>query len=92
MYKGQYDGNASYVFFSETVHTVTMKFTCIKGISVRKLRLFLHKISFIINTIFPPLHARLYAGYIKLFAAVSRQLFTHIVFEHLIQQNSTYLD
>jgi hypothetical protein len=31
-----------------------------------KLRLFFHKISFIINTIFPLLHETLYAGLIKL--------------------------
>jgi hypothetical protein len=42
--------------------------------------------------LFPPLHVRLYAGCTKLFAAVSRQLFTHIVFENLIKKDSTYPD
>jgi hypothetical protein len=58
------------IFFSETVITSIMKFTHIKGLSFRKLRLFFHKLSFIFNKLFPHLHETLYASHIKLFAEV----------------------
>jgi len=35
------------------------------------LRLFFHKVSFIIKTLFPPLRETLYAGRVKLFAEAS---------------------
>jgi hypothetical protein len=48
------------------------------GTFFTKLRLFFHKASFIINTLFPPLHQTLYAGRVKLFAETS-EIFTHAV-------------
>jgi len=56
------------IFFSETIITSIMKLTCIKGTSFINLRLFLHKASIIISTLFPPLCETLlcYAGPVKL--------------------------
>ena len=48
------------------------------GTFFTKFKLFFHQVSFIINTLFPPLHPILYAGHIKLFADTS-ELFTHTV-------------
>jgi hypothetical protein len=42
------------------------------GTSSTKLRLFVHKVSFIINTHFPPLRQTPYAGRVKLFAEASK--------------------
>jgi len=44
--------------------------------SFTKLKLFLHKIPFIINTLFPPLSEKLYAATLNLFAERS-ELFIH---------------
>jgi len=55
-----------------------MKLTYIMGAFFTKLRLFFHKVSFIINTLFPPLRQTLYAGRVKLFAEAS-ELVTHAV-------------
>jgi len=57
--RGQYESNASfYLFFfspPQTVTSVMMKCTHIMGTSFTKLRLFFHKVSFIINKLFSPL-------------------------------------
>jgi hypothetical protein len=47
------------------------------------LRLFFHKVFFIINTLFPPLCETLYGSCIKLFAQVSEP-FAHIVFQLVV--------
>jgi hypothetical protein len=52
------------------------------GTSYTKLRLFFHKASVIINTLYPPLHATLYAGRVKLSLkrlSSSRTLFQLVV-------------
>ena len=66
-YKRQDESSASY-FFSDTITTLVTKFTHIMGTSFTKLRLLLHKVPFIINKLYPPLHEMLYAGHIQLFA------------------------
>jgi hypothetical protein len=71
------------IVFSETVITVVMKFTYIMGTSFTKLRLFFHKVLFIINTLFQPLCEVLYTSHIKLFAEASK-LFTHAVFQLIV--------
>jgi hypothetical protein len=53
------------------------------GTSLATLRLFFHKVSFIINTFFPLLCEMLYTGHMKLFAEAS-QLFTRVVFQLVI--------
>jgi hypothetical protein len=53
------------------------------GTFFTKLKLFFHKVSFIINALFPPLHEMLYAGRLKLFAEVS-ELFTHTMFQLVV--------
>jgi hypothetical protein len=40
-----------------------MKFTYIMGTTFTKLTLFVHKIPFIINAFFPPLHEMLYVSH-----------------------------
>jgi len=44
---------------------------------------FFHKVSFIINALFPPLRDILYSGCIKLFAEAS-ELFAHVVFQLVV--------
>jgi len=51
------------IFLSETIITIIMKFTHVMGVSFKKLRLFFHRVSVIINTVFLPLCALLYAGH-----------------------------
>jgi len=51
-----------------------MQFTSIRITSFTKLRLYFHKVSFIINTIFPTLHETLYDGRVK-FPDVASELF-----------------
>jgi len=51
--------------------------------SSTKLRLFSHRVFFIIKTLFPPLHEALYAGTGKLFAETS-ELFRHAVFQLVV--------
>jgi len=51
-----------------------MPFTSIRVTSFTKLRLFFHKLSFIINILFPTLRETLYAGRVK-FPAVASELF-----------------
>ena len=58
------------IFFSETVIRIIIKLSYIMGASFTKLHLFLHKTSFIINTLFPTLRDTLYACHIKLLAEV----------------------
>ena len=62
--------------FSQKLITIIMKFTYIMGAFLTKFKLLFHQVSFIINTLFPPLHQMLYAGHIKLFGDTS-ELFTH---------------
>ena len=57
-----------------TTIPVVIKFTYITGASFTKLRLFFHKVSSIINTLFPPLRETLYACRAKLSA--ERQSFS----------------
>jgi hypothetical protein len=57
-----------------------MKFTYIMGTFFTKFKLLFHQVSFIINTLFPPLHQMLYASHIKIFADTS-ELFIHTVFQ-----------
>jgi hypothetical protein len=52
------------------------------GYILHKVKIF-HKVSFIINTLFPPLRQTLYAGRVKLFAEAS-VLFTHAVFQLVV--------
>jgi hypothetical protein len=60
-----------------------MKFTYIMGTSLTKLRLFFHKVFFIVDVHFPSLRKMLYAGSVKLFTEAS-ELFTHAVFELVV--------
>jgi hypothetical protein len=55
IYKGRYEGNASY-FFVETVITVIMKFMYIVGTSFTEFSLFFHNVSFVMNILFASLH------------------------------------
>jgi len=61
-------------FFSETTIAFIMKSIYIAHTSFIKLRLFFHKMSFIIKTLFPPLRETLYASRVKLFAEASKLL------------------
>jgi hypothetical protein len=61
------------------------------GTSFTKLRLFFHKVSFIINTIFPPLLEMLCAGRLKRFAELS-ELFTQAAFQLVIFRKSACLE
>lgn len=80
-YEGQY---TSYSYsFSESMISVAIKFTYGMGTSLTKLRLFFHKVSFIINTLSPLLHEMLYAGRMKFFAEAS-ELFPLAVFQPVI--------
>jgi len=49
-YEGQYTSDS--YFFSESTISVAMKFMYSMGTSLAKLRLFFHKVSSIINTLF----------------------------------------
>jgi hypothetical protein len=80
-YKCQYASNASYFCF-ETKITIIMKFTYIMGFYFTKFTLFFHKVSFIINTICPPLHDTQCAVCIKLFSETS-ELFIQLCFSSL---------
>jgi hypothetical protein len=59
------------IFSSETTSTSTVEFTYISGRSFTELRLLFHKVSFIINTVFPPFCETLHAGRVKPFADAS---------------------
>lgn len=85
-YEGQYTSDS--YFFSESIITVAMKFMYSMGTSLAELRLFFHKVSFIINTLFPLLCEMLYAGCMKLFAEAS-ELFTHAVFQPVIHKKTS---
>ena len=50
------------------------------GISFTKQRLFFHKVTFIINTIYPLVHGTLYVGRVKLSVEAS-ELITNAVFQ-----------
>jgi hypothetical protein len=69
----------SYIFL-RTHNTFVMKFTKTMSTYFTKLRLFFHKVSFIINTPFPPLREMPGGSHVQLFAEVS-ELFTHAVFQ-----------
>jgi hypothetical protein len=71
------------IFVSEITITITIKFTYITDTQFTKLRLFFHKVSFIINTVFPPLHEMLYADHGKLFAEASK-ISMHTVFQLVV--------
>jgi hypothetical protein len=78
------------IFLSETIITIVIKFTYIIGTVFINLRLFFHKFSFIINTLFPPLQETLYAGRVKLFAEASK-LFAHALSARRLPQNGLIL-
>lgn len=58
-------------FFPERIIVIIIKFAYIMGASVTKLPFFVHKISFIIDALFQPLHETLYANHIVLIAEAS---------------------
>jgi len=58
-------------FFPERIIAIIMKFTYIRSTSFTKLTLFDHKIFFIIDALFPPLHETQYASRIVLIAEAS---------------------
>lgn len=66
------------VFSSETILTVVMKFTHFVGTSFTKLSLFFHRVFFITNTLFVPLHGMLNARCANLPVELL-VLFTHSV-------------
>jgi hypothetical protein len=72
-----------HTLFSETVITIIIKLARITGTSYTKLRLFLHKVSSIISTLFPTLHEMLNAGQLKLFLE-ALGLITYAVFKLII--------
>jgi hypothetical protein len=74
------------ILFSEITITDIMKFTHIIGTSFKKLRLFFHKVFFVINTRFPPLHEMPHASSVK-FSATASKLLTHHVSAHCNLQN-----
>ena len=57
-----------------------MKCTYTTSTSFTELILFFHKVSFVINTLFPLVRETLYAGRVKLYAEAS-ELLTHAVFQ-----------
>jgi hypothetical protein len=61
------------------------------GYAFTKFRLFFHKVSFIINTPFPPLQEMLYASCIKLLAETP-EFFTHAVFQLVIVHKTASLE
>lgn len=75
-YEGQYKSNASYINHGYILYKVETLF---------------HKVSFIINTLFPPLHEMLYAGHIKLFAE-ALELFMHTVFQLVVIRKMASLE
>jgi len=66
--------------FLRNHNTIVTKFTKTMSTNFIKLRLFFHKVSFIINTRFPTLHEMLDGSHVRLFVEVS-ELFTHAVFQ-----------
>lgn len=66
-----------------------MKYTDIIGTLCTKLRLFFHEVSFVISTLFPPLHEVLYTGHVKLFAKAS-ELFMHAVLQLVIIHKTVF--
>jgi hypothetical protein len=60
------------------------------GTTFKKLRLFFHKVFFIINTLFPPLRVTVYAGRLKLFAGAS-ELFPHAACQLVIVRKNGVL-
>jgi hypothetical protein len=82
LYEGWYNSNACY-FFLETLTSTKIKFIHAKGISFKKLRLFFHKVSFTINTLFLPLWEMLHTSLVKLFAEES-ELFMCAVFQLIV--------
>ena len=67
MYECRYESKASY-FFSENIIKIIMKFAYSMSAAITNLRLFFHKIFFLMNTLFPRLPQALYAGRVKLFS------------------------
>jgi len=64
-----------------------MNFTYIEGTSFKKLRVFSHTLSFILNTIFSSLRETLCAGRVKLFAEASERFTQRCVAAHCRRQN-----
>jgi hypothetical protein len=73
-YEGQYESNAS-DFFSENVIAITIKFTWIIHTSFAIIRLFLHRVSVIFNTLLPVLSKTLYTNVVK-FPSPTSELIT----------------
>jgi len=69
----------SHIFLTNR-NTFVIKFTKTMGTYFTKLRLFFRKVSFIINTPFPPLCEMPGGSHVQLFAEVY-ELFTHSVFQ-----------
>jgi hypothetical protein len=67
-----------------------MKFTYLMGTSSTPLKLFFHKFSFVINTLFPPWRDMLCAGRVKLFSETS-VLFARAVFQLVIVRKNGVL-
>jgi hypothetical protein len=57
------------------------------GASFTKFRLFFHSVFLIINTLFPILHVKMYAGCVKLYAGTS-DIFTHAVFQLVVARKT----
>lgn len=78
LYKGQYKSNA-FNFFLRNYYYKYNEIDMYQGYSFINLRLFLHKASIIISTLFPPLFETLlcYAGPVKL---LKHQTSSHTLF------------
>ena len=65
-----------FLFLSETINAVTIKFTNIMGTYFTMLKLLFHNAIFIITTVFPLLCEPLYAGHTELFEEAQQGLST----------------
>lgn len=65
MYDRRYEINDCYYFFIKAVITIITKCTNIRGTNVSKFRLFSHKVSFTLSTLFLSLRETLYVGRVK---------------------------
>ena len=73
--------------FSETVHTVVMKFTFDVGTSFSRFWLFFYEVFFIINIHFRLLLETLYTGPLELFPEAP-ELFTHAEFQLVVSRKT----
>ena len=71
------------ISFSGSIITIIIKFTYTKGTPFTTLRLFLNKVSFAINILFPPIRETLYVGRVDPSAEASG-LFTHAVLQLVV--------